>query len=97
MEVEESWSKADEQNNTGFVPGQREKEDYEGWGMLSNEEKVMGGVGKAKAEEMSEPSHVSICKLFWLIWTSFWESQGAENCFSKLLKNSCIFPFQTHK
>lgn len=32
--------------------------------MLSNEEKVMGGVGKAKAEEMSEPSHVSICKLF---------------------------------
>lgn len=28
--VEESWSKADEQNNIGFVPGRREKEDYEG-------------------------------------------------------------------
>lgn len=64
MVVEESWSKADKQNNTGFVPGRREKEDYEGRGMLSNEEKVMGGVGKAKAKKMSEPSRASICKLF---------------------------------
>lgn len=64
MAVEEIWSKAKAQNNAGFVPGRREKEDYGGRSMLSNEEKVMGGVGKAKAEEMSEPRRVSTCKLF---------------------------------